>query len=218
MTHMMLHFISPTYTHEKLVAPSYRDLVDIFEDRMRNWLLEPAKQLLTLQHGVVAAVGLSLSYFEGIEIYCSGHDSGSKSKDFFRRGFQRVFKVEPTAEHVYEEVVNALYIQARCGFAHDGLFRNRVFFSDARPEALNITWPRKNGEFIKDGHLESVVINPQGFFGGIECHFTKYVSELRAESDAAQKEHFLAAIDLKWGLNEPDHLIAMPKDEFLNRA
>lgn len=161
------HYVSPTFTHEKLDSPSYADLVDVLEDRMRNWVLDPSSHLLQLVHGAVPAVALSLGYFEGIEIYHSGQDSKSASKESFRRGFQRVFAPVTAGSQVFDEVVDGLYVQARCGFAHDGPFRNRVFFSDSKPEALNVTWPRKDGAFIKDGHLESVVINATRFVASI---------------------------------------------------
>lgn len=214
MPHTTLHYISPSHTHEKLDSASYSDLVDLFEDRMRKWLLEPVLHLLKLEHGNVPAVSLVLGYFEGIEIYHSGKDSKNASKDFFRRGFQRVFRTKPENAHLYDDVVDGLYVQARCGFSHDGLFRNRVFFNDARPEALSVTWPRKDGVFLKDGHLESVVINADRFVAGVVEHFDKYIALLRAESDLVLKANFLAAVDMKWGLNEPDRVIGMSESEF----
>ena len=218
MPHTTPHHISPIHTHEKLDSPSYSDLVDVFEDRMRKWLIEPALHLLKLEHGDVPAVSLILGYFEGIEIYHSGQDSKGASKAFFRRGFQRVFSTKPENAHLFDEVVDGLYVQARCGFAHDGLFRNRVFFNDARPKALNITWPRKDGEFVKDGHLESVVINAARFVGGVIKHFDKYIAALRSETDPVLKANFLAAVDLKWGLAEPDRVIGMTESEFFSGA
>ncbi|BAU49644.1 hypothetical protein SVA_3096 [Sulfurifustis variabilis] len=218
MPYTTVHHISPSHTHEKLESPSYSDLVDVFEDRMRKWLLEPALHLLTLEHGDAPAVSLVLGYFEGIEIYCSGKDSKGASKESFRRGFQRVFRTKPENSHLYDEIVDSLYVQARCGFVHDGLFRNRVFFSDARPEALNVTWPRKDGEFVKDGHLESVVINAARFVDGVVVHFNSYISDLRAESDPDLKANFLAAVELKWGLNEPDRVIGMSESEFFSNG
>ncbi|RJQ48999.1 MAG: hypothetical protein C4528_01540 [Gammaproteobacteria bacterium] len=218
---MTSYFISPSFTHEKLDAPSYADLLDVFEDRMRHWLLEPAKQLLNkMPHGdgTVPAVALSIGYFEGIEIYCSGEDSNGRSKEFFRRGFKRVFTPDPAGAHVFDEVVNALYVQARCGFVHDGLFRNRVFFSDVRAEPLTVTWPRRDGQFVKDGHLESVIINPALFCASIEKHFSKYMFDLRAETDPTLKTNFQAAVSLKWGLSEADRIIGMTERDFHGEA
>ena len=75
MRYKTLHFISPSYTYKKLEPPFFRDVVDVFEDRMLNWLIKPAQALLTVRHGEVAAVALVTNYFEGIEIYSSGKDS-----------------------------------------------------------------------------------------------------------------------------------------------
>ena len=215
MTH---HYISPTHTHEKLESPSYSDLIDVFESRMRNWLIEPAKQLLKLEHGDVPAVSLLLGYFEGIEIYLSGQDSKGASKEFFRRGFKRIYRPAPENEHLYDHVIDALYDQARCGVAHDGLFRNRVFFSDGRPEALNVTLPRKDGEFVPNGNVESIVINATRFVEGVAKHLDQYVAALRSGQDQTLKENFLATVALKWGLDEPHRVIGMTEDEFFGRA
>ena len=62
MTDETRHYLSPNFTHEKLEPPFYKDVVDVFEDRMLNWLLLPAKDLLKLRHGSVAAVALATNY------------------------------------------------------------------------------------------------------------------------------------------------------------
>jgi len=210
----MLNYISPSFSHEKLNSPNYGDLIDVFEDRMRKWLLEPAKHLLMMEYGDVPAVSLALGYFEAIEIYYSGKDSKGASKKFFCRGFQRVFNSMPENAHLFEQIVDCLYVQARCGFAHDGIFRSRVLFSNIRPEALIITWPQENGEFVKNGHLESVIINGAKFIDSITKHFDNYLVDLRSEGVQTFKKNFLAAVDLKWSLNEPDRVIGMTESEF----
>ena len=209
-------FISPNYPHEKLENPSYSDLMDVFEDRIRHWVLEPARKLLADENGDIASACLLIGYFEGMEIYFSGQDSVSHSKEFFRRGFQRVFAVPPTDLPLYDAVVDGLYGQARCGFAHDGLFRYRIFFSRARPEPIYITWPKKNGVNDPDGKLESAAINTPLLYDRISRHFSNYVASLRAGTDAMLKENFLAAVDLKWGLNEPGPVIGATESQFFN--
>jgi hypothetical protein len=42
----MQNFISPNFGPEKLESPTYEDLIDVFEDRMRNWFLLPAARFL----------------------------------------------------------------------------------------------------------------------------------------------------------------------------
>jgi hypothetical protein len=124
----MRHFISPNFTHDKLQPPLYKDVLDVFEDRMLYWLIEPCKKLLATKHGSVAAVALATNYIEGIEIYVSGKDSKGKSKEFFRRGFKRIFSL---AEG-HDFLVDALYANLRCGFAHSGLPASRITFSGLR--------------------------------------------------------------------------------------
>lgn len=210
MQHKAQIFISPTFTHEKLDSPSYHDIVDVFEDRMVNWLIEPACKLLCIKHGFIAAVAIVMNYFEGIEIYYSGEDSKGRSQEFFCRGFKRVFQSFSAPQSLLDKIVDALYFQARCGFAHDSLFRNRVYFSTDNPQALFVTWPKKDGEFVKDEKFESVIINPICFCEGVRMHFNKYVKALRDDGEPKLKANFLAAVELKWALNEHSPFVGMP--------
>ena len=60
--------ISPNFDETKLDSGSIEDLIDVFEDRVRYWLLEPTKSLLKTQHGDIAALCLILTYFEIIQM------------------------------------------------------------------------------------------------------------------------------------------------------
>lgn len=134
MQYVVQNFISPNFTHVKLKSATYDDLVDVFEDRMRNWFLIPAERLLEIPHGQIAAVAILITYFEGIAIYLSGKDSKNRSFEFFADAFSKVFSFEN--RDALEIVARAVYDHARCGFAHDGIFRNRVFFSDVPGKPL----------------------------------------------------------------------------------
>jgi hypothetical protein len=210
----MTDFISPNFDGEKLNSPSYEDLVDVFEDRMRNWFLLPARNLLELPHCQIAAVALLISYFEGIEIYLTGEDSKNKSAEFFAKGLLKVFDIEKNGAHLSKEITDAIYSQARCGFGHDGMFRNRVFFSDIPSKPILVTWSKTNGEFDTSGKVESIIINPSRFFESIRVHFDGYVSKLREGYDQVLKQSFEDAVKLKWGLDEKDRVIGMTEDEF----
>lgn len=212
------HFISPNFTHEKLEAPSFDDLVDVFEDRMANWLILPAKKLLEIPHGDIAAVALAINYIEGIEIYISGQDSKNRSKKFFCTGFRRIFhrRVNPLQDVMHDAFAKALYDALRCGFAHDAMFRYGITFTEVRKEAFTITWPKINGEFDPDGQLLSAVINPRRFIEGIEFHFKKYMEELRSSEPTVIKENFLAAVRLKWNIDAPGPLVGMTEHQFLS--
>jgi hypothetical protein len=181
---------------------------------MRYWLIEPAKYLLSARHGEVAAVALATNYIEGIEIYSSGKDSKNKSKEFFRRGYKRIFATVSGPEFMQDAIADALYDMLRCGFAHDGMFRSGIYFSTMRKEAMLITWPKKNGQFITDGKLESAIINPRGFVRCIELHFNAYLRELRARKENDAQIRFRTAVELKWRLGEPGPSVGMTEAQF----
>jgi hypothetical protein len=210
----MQHFVSPSYSYEKLEAPTYDDLVDVFEDAMRNWFLVPALHLLKLPHGEVAAVALLVGYFEGIEIYCTGEDSKNQSAKFFANGFARVFAIEEDGREIAKAIAAAIYGQVRCGFAHDCMFRNRVFFNRAPSKAMLVTWPKKDGAYDHSGEIESIVINPDRFHECVLIHFDNYIAKLRSATDLKLKDAFERAMALKWALNERERFIGMTEDEF----
>lgn len=54
-----------SFAYEKLKSPTYDDLIDVFEDRMRSWFLLPAARFLEIPHYQIAAVGLLITYCEG---------------------------------------------------------------------------------------------------------------------------------------------------------
>ena len=80
---MVDDFISPKFKADKLSDPTFEDLVDVYEDRMRGWFFLPASVLSETRHCGPAAIGMLFLYFEGIEIYMSGEDSNGASKSFF---------------------------------------------------------------------------------------------------------------------------------------
>ena len=208
--------ISPHYRAKKLEPPFFKDLVDVFEDRMRYWMLEPAKHLLQDNFRQIAAVGILIHYFEGIEIYLSGKDSDGKSYKFFRRGFEKVFDLAEYSEEAIKQTTKGLYKQARCGFSHDGMFRNRVLFSDLNENAMLVTWPKKNGKFVFANGVESIVINPSRFYEAIEIHFEKYLKSLKSMKEDKIVIAFKNAVDLKWGLENEHISIGTTKEEFIN--
>jgi hypothetical protein len=190
--------ISPHFPDEKLDHPSHDDLIDVFEDRVRYWLLEPAKRLLANEHGAIAAVGLLLTYFEAIWIYVEGQDSKNGSKRFFRLTFLDVFAASGVSKPFLEKVANLLYEDARCGFFHDGSFRDRIFFSDLACGELQITVPKKNGQPDEKADIESVMIHPSRFYDAVDRHFRHYVAALRDHNQSDKRTKFERACRIKW--------------------
>ena len=213
MQYIINNFISPNFGHEKLKSGTYEDLIDVFEDKMRNWFLIPAKRLLEIPHCEIAAVALLISYFEGIAIYLSGKDSKNRSFEFFEDGFSKVFPIQHEDKDAPRIVARAIYDQVRCGFAHDGMFRTRVFFSDVPSKPLIFSFPKKNGD-LDLSQVESIIINPSLFHESIRNHFESYLKRLRDGSDTGVKEAFEKAVKLKWALDEEARSIGMTEEEF----
>lgn len=207
------NFISPSFGHQKLESPTFEDLVDVFEDRIRQWFLKPAELLLQTLDCQIAAVALLIAYFEGIAIYLSGEDSKNKSFEFFTDGFFKVFSIDHEDKSAHKIISRAIYDQARCGFAHDGMFRNRVFFSNVPSRPLLVSFRKKNG-VLDLSQFESIVINPFRFYESILIHFEGYVKSLREGSDSALKQAFQDAVKLKWALGGEARAIGMNEEKF----
>lgn len=210
----MCTFISPRYSAEKLENPSYEDLVDIFEDRMRGWFLEPLHSLLQSGHDI-AAMSLMMGYFEGIEIYFRGQDSKGKSREFFIAGFLRLFPMKYDNPLALENIVGTIYEQMRCGFAHDGIFRSHVYLSRAPKDPFWISVPKAGGQPDPCASIDSILVNPLLVYESIRNHFDEYVKILRRMCPKSEtlRESFKQAIGLKWDLNDPPRAMGFTREE-----
>lgn len=209
-------YISPNYKCKKLEDPSFEDLIDVFEDRVRNWMLLPAESLLESRHGFVAAISILFTYFEGIQIYVSGKDSKSSSKTHFIKGFLSVFGAPDRDKSELRNMAKTIYSEGRCGFSHEGLSKGKIIYSSARKEALTITIPKVGGKLEYHGEIKSIVINPARFFWCVKRHFNKYISDIRKEDNIDLRDRFKRSVDAKWGLDDPDIQIGTTEDEFRN--
>ena len=190
--------ISPKYTSEKLENPSIEDKIDVFEDRLRGWLFTQMKKLLDQPHDRVASLCLQTAYFEGIWSYLTGRNSKGHSKEFFINGFYDVFKITKQDEGLLKRVAQILYEDVRCGFFHEGIFRDRIFFVD-RGFALEITVPKKNGILDIHGQIESIMIDPRLFYDAIEKHFGRYIELIRNKENKEERNKFEKTFNLRLG-------------------
>src|SRR6185503_18827988 len=83
--------ISPRFTTEKLASGKLEDMIDVFEDQMRGWLIDPANQLVHHQHAGFGILAIVLSYFEPIGQFLDG--KAGKSKAQFTRGLKASFRI-----------------------------------------------------------------------------------------------------------------------------
>jgi hypothetical protein len=208
--------ISPHFSDEKYKTGSLDDLIDILEDRVKFWLLAPAKALLELPFGDAAVLSLLLGYFEAHAVYRKGEDSTNKSKVFFRAGFIEVFRKSGLDEALLGRVADLLYVSARCGLFHEGMVREGIYIGAGAGE-LSVTVPRVNGKPDVNGPVESVMIDVAKFYVAVERHFSLYVRSLRNASNIELRDNFKRAVELRWTIQEPGRAIGMSEEEFLKR-
>lgn len=194
--------ISPNYDIEsqKFKSGTIEDCIDLYENRVNGWLLEPAKALLKIPNSGYAVLALALTYFEGYAIYSSGFDSLGKSENDFKQAFNEVF---PTAElpscfsvkkeDIRDKLSDAMYHDARCGFFHDGMCRQRVHIDmENKATAPISTWGHK-----QTGDVGVIFIRVEKFILEIENHFKRFVDSLRNPSNADLRNNFMKAFKLK---------------------
>lgn len=208
--------LSPSYTHEKLEQPNLTDLVDVFEDVWRNYIFSPAKMLLKVPNGEIAAMTDLCSYFEAIQSYLTGEDSDRKSKEFFVKGFCQVFRSESEG---IEKAAAAIYKHFRCGLAHNGMLSHKVGYSTSGAKAFFLTY-RKNqdGSLNFNAGVASIAINPLRIYQGVEKHFDEYVRKLRAADDKALLDTFQKSAERLWALGKGEMNIGMTEAEFLGHV
>jgi hypothetical protein len=192
-------FISPNYTQEKLDNPTTDDLIDVFKDRVMNWVLEPAKKLMIEKHGFFGALCLLLTYFEGIWTYITGIDSKENSKKYFKDAFLDVFSSSGHDPHLLNRTAEIMYEDGRCGFFHDGMLRSRIYLTDLNQIDMLITVPRKSdGTVDRNGEIQSILIDPKYFMAAIERHFIDYLLCLRNPKQKVKRGNFLKIAQEKW--------------------
>lgn len=207
--------ISPNYTDEKLNNPSIDSLIDVLEDRVKNWLLEPAKKIMGDPTGPIPAFCLLLTYFEGILIFVKGKDSKGKSHSFFEEAFTDVFKNSGLKKEFLSRIATVLYEEGRCGFFHDGMFRAKLFLKTLQDKDMLITVPRVNGIPDENGKIQSIVIDPCKFYTAIQKHFDSFINKLRDTNNTSLRDLFKKTCELKWNLSSNGTFIGMGYDEFL---
>jgi hypothetical protein len=208
--------ISPKFTEEKLDNPTVEDLIDVFEDRIKFWLLEPSKQLMQTEIGWVPGFSLLLSYFEGIWIYTSGKDSKNKSKEFFRKAFLDVFRASGLSEPLLDRIGALLYEDARCGFFHDCIFRGRTFFASINQAEMLITLPKKDGKIDETGAIQSIFIDVQKSHDTVSKHFATFISRLRNPTEIELRKSFYEICRVKWGFDQPGIFIGLHEPKALD--
>lgn len=200
--------ISPSFTTDKLEDATVDDVIDVHEDRIRNWLLKPAATLVAQNHGSPAAFCILLTYFEAAWSYKVTTSSKGRSKEFFRLGFVDVFKSSGVPEPVLLRTGELLYVDARCGFFHHGMFRERVYFAEMNKD-LVITLPKKAGALNLLGEIQSVLVDVGRCHDAVSRHFNADVATLRNAVNVLEREAFFAFFKSQCDWESPGPVIGI---------
>jgi hypothetical protein len=154
--------ISPRYTLAKLEGERLEDMIDVFEDQMRGWLIEPANALRYYQHAGFGILAIVLSYFEPIGQFLEG-----KADD-------------PT---IPDTLFHELYDQVRCGIFHQGITKRKVMIRPQGPHPIEVIYGA--------GHVVTQVeIVPINLIDSINNHLVRYVADLRNPENQDLRSNF----------------------------
>jgi hypothetical protein len=178
--------------HIDLETSSIDDRIALFEDRIRGYFTTPARLLGNIYEnsGTLILIAV-LSCIELIEVLHRGQSSSSRSAEFFRSGFRRVFNPQPPSDvplEVFEpqlqRMLDELYVQVRCGLMHVGATRSKVLISKDlnAPAAINYN--------ATQGRAESIIINPGPCLLALDVFVSEYCCSLRNRDNKELREAF----------------------------
>lgn len=186
---IIIHKISPGFDSSKLNNATFEDKVDVFEDRMKGWMLDWADHLNQQEHAGFAVLHLALSYFESIAIFLKGEESmNRRSTDLFKFSFYEVFEEDCNkwGSARSEKVARLMYKQGRCGFYHSGMAKKEIGLQNGDLFTIN----------EKNGILDSVNIDRHKFMGAIRIHLDNYIGKLRSQNEQELTDNFISGWDI----------------------
>jgi hypothetical protein len=199
--------ISPKYSIQKLVGATIEDKIDVFEDQIQSWIIEPAKRLLSTAHADRAVLILATTYFEAVASYFRGRESKNAEREFFKAGLLAVFPElrdgplfikrmsemfsSISADEITDKIADSLYSELRCGLFHIGLLRPRITITQGL--CLHPVSDPETGE------VRTILLDPGLFLKRVEDHLHRYAAQLRTPSDS-QRANFQKLFDERFGI------------------
>ncbi len=210
--------LTPNYDHEKLVDPTCTDLIDVFEDAWKGYILNQVKLLLENPNGDIAGMTLLCSYFESIEALHNGKSSKGQSRKFFVQGFLRVFD-KSSDPATAKTVAEAIYRDVRCGVAHTGFPTCRVHIQRTHPKAFIFTYPLlPDGQRGTNAPEESIVVNASRMYDAVNRDLGRYLRTLRQPKEVKLRTHFERLMRSDWRVGQDDNIMGMTEEEFMRPA
>lgn len=212
--------VSPRFTVEDVWKGGLEGKVDVFEDQVFGYVLLQAKKLLDpsdklSNHSGVAVLMLIVPYLEQIACYLKGESSRGKERQFLAHGLQEVtprIRERLAAEFgqakgrvILDSLVDALYVDLRCGLFHDAMIRGRIVISQDL-EGLAFAFAIR-----EDGKIPTVLIDVRELWQGITMHFVDYIRRLRDPTETTLRSNFERFFDSRVSPYPPALPIRKPR-------
>jgi hypothetical protein len=177
------YFISPIHTASSIRPGNLDDAITVFEAAVAGWVLDHARALTRSRYVGRKSAGFAIlflisSYFEGIEPYIVGVKSG-KSHEVWRAGLRRVF---PELAQVFDDVIDSIYGEVRCGLYHQMTSGPRFQIAPAGPPF--------DLKLDSTGNLIAALLNPWEILKRVEMHFATYISDLKNPANTQLRQNF----------------------------
>ena len=211
--------LTPNYDHEKVANPSVADLIDVFEDAWKGYILVPAQVLLNTPNGDIAAMTLLSPYFESIEALYRGKSSDGNTPELFIAGFLRVFEKTwgLADEQAAKNAAYAIYVNVRNGIAHTGFPKDPVHFQRMNSKAFFLTYPlTSDGQPDTASPVRSIVFNAQRILDAVNWHLDHYLNALRQPHETILQDKFNRLMRSEWGIGKGDNVVGMTEEDFAN--
>ena len=178
--------VSPKFDHSKVETGRIEDRIDVYEDRVLGWFLEPARILdKESGHAGFSVLLLAISFIEGYAMFLKGKDSKGHSREFFKVGLKEMFKELETkhSQKIVDRCLDGIYEQVRCGLAHYGMTREKVSLSGDYPNPIDVV-------LDSDRNIIHIMINPHRLLNRVEEHLREYVRKLRNPKEDILRSNF----------------------------
>jgi len=161
----------------------YEARVDVYEDRVKTWFLEPAATLLGREDyaGDYVALSMAVAYIEGVEQYRRGDETPrGDSTAWFKASAKRIFSKAD------DDALKMLWESVRVGLFHSGFTTDRVYLNRDQAEALTLTADRV------------LRINARLFMQSVMKDFEDYISNLRSYPVGTLAQNFESLWEQWW--------------------
>lgn len=181
--------------------PTFEQKVELFYEQTMGWQLhiadlvanggttfgefkrhEPGYTVHSIRHSGVAVLHICLSYIELVGSLVPG--GGRKDRDAFERGLRAIpGLIDPS--QLSPQVVERLYIGARCGLYHEGRMRPGV----------GLGQPRDGKAIACDSTSGEIIFSPERLPKVLKAHLNQYRRDLLRKANDDLCRRFVRRFD-----------------------